>query len=206
MLQLGEDEITALPPVPFELILEHFTKVNGYHRERLIKAFASAIGVDIRPFLTEPAIQQALGARVQENVELIKTIPERFHTGLADRLRRELAEAPFDQDRLMRLLRDEYGSQGYNVRRICRDQTNKAIGQLSHLRQTQLGIERYQWETAGDERVRPAHVANDGLYFWWSQAPPTGHPGQAIQCRCVPIPVVTPADMDRLGGVEAPDL
>ena len=189
-----------------EIVLTHFARVNRYHRDRLRKAFASAVGVDIRPFLTEPAVQQALGQRVVENVDLVKTIPQRFHEGLAKRLQRELAEAPFDQQRVMGLLAEEYRSSGYNLRRLTRDQTSKAIGQLTQMRHNQLGIERYQWQTAGDERVRPSHVSNDGLYFWWSKPPATGHPGSAIQCRCVPVPVVTPEDMDRLGGVEAPDL
>lgn len=42
----------------------------------------------------------------------------------------------------------------------------------------------YVWRTARDERVRPAHAANEGRVFAWRDPPPTGHPGEAHQCRC----------------------
>lgn len=42
----------------------------------------------------------------------------------------------------------------------------------------------YTWRTARDDRVRPAHAANEGRVFAWSDPPATGHPGQGSNCRC----------------------
>ena len=100
-------------------------------------------------------------------------------------------DAPFDQQKLRGVLRREYKSSGYNLRRLTRDQTSKLTGQLNQARQTELGIARYRWQTSGDERVRPTHNDNDGQVFAWNSPPPaTGHPGEDVQCRCGAIAVI----------------
>lgn len=71
---------------------------------------------------------------------------------------------------------------------IARDQTSKMNGAFNQARQTSLGIDRYVWQTSGDERVREEHQANDGQVFSWNDPPATGHPGEDINCRCVAVP------------------
>ena len=74
---------------------------------------------------------------------------------------------------------------------LSRDQTTKLNASLTKLRQESAGITEYIWQTAGDERVRPTHKANDGKKFNWDKPPAkTGHPGTDINCRCVAIPVM----------------
>jgi SPP1 gp7 family putative phage head morphogenesis protein len=77
---------------------------------------------------------------------------------------------------------------------IARDQILKLNGQAQQLAQTEAGIEQYVWSTSEDERVRDSHQALDGTTQSWDD-PPTPddepvHPGEAINCRCVPVPVV----------------
>ena len=155
------------------------TRGMAYHRARFTKSMRRFFGVRV-DLVTDTPID--LPARIRENVDLIKTIPERYHDGLVARLQLLAEEAPFDQNRLMKALRSEYQSSGYNLRRLTRDQTNKLIGQLNEVRQTELGVERYVWATSGDDRVRPSHADNDGTEFAWSNPPATGHPGEEIQC------------------------
>ena len=163
-----------------------FMRINRWHRLRLIRTFQTALAVDITPLLPEPAINAWMTGKVAENVDLIRTIPPRLRDGVRADLLKLQAEAPFDRQALARVLRENYQSSGYNVRRITRDQTSKAVGQLTEIRQRQLGIEEYQWLTARDERVRPTHQMKDGRTFRWDSPPPdTGPPGQDIQCRCV---------------------
>lgn len=47
---------------------------------------------------------------------------------------------------------------------------------------------RYMWVTAGDEKVRPSHAANDLKIFDWDDPPPTGNPGDEPGCRCTAMP------------------
>ena len=54
-----------------------------------------------------------------------------------------------------------------------------------------MGISEYRWGTAGDERVRETHEANDGKVFRWDTPPAeTGHPGNDVQCRCTARPII----------------
>lgn len=57
---------------------------------------------------------------------------------------------------------------------------------------------RYVWLTAGDERVRASHAANDGKVFFWSDPPPTGNPGEEYGCRCVAVPYADVRDAAQL--------
>jgi Phage Mu protein F like protein len=50
--------------------------------------------------------------------------------------------------------------------------------------------ESYVWRTRRDGKVRIEHRRNDGQVFRWDEQPPTGHPGQAFNCRCEAIPYV----------------
>ena len=69
------------------------------------------------------------------------------------------------------MVRDEYQSSGYNLRRIVRDQGSKLNGQLNRMRQRQVGVQGFIWMSAGDARVRPEHQDFDGNSYWWSDPP-----------------------------------
>ena len=166
-----------------------FQQQKRAHTTKFRRAMRRYLGVRV-DLLTDTPIN--LEARITENVDLIKTIPGKFHDGLKKRLHDLQADTPFDEHKIAGMLNKEYKSAGYNLRRLTRDQNNKLIGQLNHSRQTEVGIDRYQWLTAGDERVRDTHAANDGSVFLWSDPPGTGEPGSEIQCRCVAIPIVSP--------------
>ena len=200
MLDTELEALLATPKagVPTELIEAQIARVEGYHRQRLIQTFRSALGVDVRMFLTRPAVAAFMAERIGENVDLVKTIPPRFHEGLKQRVGEGFREAPFDQQRLRTMLRDEYQSSGYNLRRLTRDQTNKQVGGLSRLRHGQLGITRFTWRSSQDERVRSTHAGYDGVTYEWAKAP-EGGPGAPIQCRCTAEPALGKADLDRLG-------
>ena len=168
-------------------------RLDGYHRARLIQTFRSALGIDIRPTLNDDAIRPLMDAWRRENVSLIRTIPQRLHEGLYQRMSATFAERPFDRQALSRILSTEFQSAGYNLRRLTRDQTGKAIGQLTQARHQQIGIEEYVWRTAQDERVRPTHAALDGTRQRYDSPPSVGNPGDDVMCRCISVPVIPEA-------------
>jgi len=75
---------------------------------------------------------------------------------------------------------------------IAVDQVGKLNGQLTELRQTNLGIEGYIWRNSEDRRVRDTHQASPRGFanrkFTWTNPPAEGHPGQPIRCRCYAEP------------------
>ena len=177
-----------------EEVAAQATRLSAYHRRRLIQTFRTALGIDIRPRLLDSAIEPLMSAWRQENISLIRTIPERFHGSLYQRVSETFAQQPFDQQALSKVLNREFKVSGSNLRRITRDQTSKAVGQFTHARHRQLGIQEYTWRTAQDERVRVTHQALEGSLQKWDSAPGVGHPGEDILCRCVAIPVIEEAD------------
>lgn len=73
---------------------------------------------------------------------------------------------------------------------IGRDQVNKLNGRLIRARFEAAGLMRYTWRTSRDERVRETHAALEGTE-WSFQFPPTiGNPGEEINCRCNPEPLM----------------
>lgn len=85
---------------------------------------------------------------------------------------------------------------------IARDQTLKLNAQINETRQTNANVTSFVWSTSGDERVREAHAACDGITYSWDIGAPAGPdgelltPGMDFQCRCVALPVI-----DELEGI-----
>ena len=165
-------------------------RLRRWHRDRFTRLMSRALGVSIGPLSSELALQTIMTTAIRQNADLIKTIPTRHHAALKQKLIQLADSAPFDEAELARVLEDTYQSSGYNLRRLTRDQTSKMVGRLNQARQQQVGLTQYIWSTSGDNRVRPTHVANDGLTFSWDQPPATGHPGEDVQCRCVALAVL----------------
>ena len=176
-----------------EEVAAHAARLNGYHKRRLVQTFRAALGVDIRPVLADSAIEPLMTAWRRENISLIQTIPERFHESLSRRVGETFAERPFDKQALSKVLNREFKVSGSNLRRLTRDQTSKAIGQLTRARHQQLGISEYTWRTAQDERVRPTHAALDGTRQRYDSPPSVGNPGDDVMCRCISVPVIPEA-------------
>lgn len=65
--------------------------------------------------------------------------------------------------------------------------TGKPI-QLS-LKQSQATTQ-YVWRSRRDQRVRLAHLINDGRIFSWANPPESGNPGDDFNCRCTAEPYV----------------
>ena len=201
------DDLLAQPVhgIPTSDIQRALNRMNGWHYQRMVATFRTALGVDIRALMAAPEVNQFMTAKLTENIDLIKTIPERLHASLARHISAEFVQAPFDQQALSRILRQEFKSSGWNLRRLTRDQVGKSIGNLNQIRQRQIGIDSYIWVSSQDQRVRPTHAANSGRMFAWS-APPaaTGHPGQDVLCRCIPRAIITDSLRNRLRGVAGP--
>lgn len=82
---------------------------------------------------------------------------------------------------------------------IARDQVANLNREVSRYRQQAVGVTEYRWVTSMDERVRPEHASLNGKKFRWDDPPPEGHPGEAIQCRCVARPLPPDGDEDLFG-------
>jgi SPP1 gp7 family putative phage head morphogenesis protein len=72
----------------------------------------------------------------------------------------------------------------------ARDQSAKNFGEFNKLKQENLGIEKFEWSSSGDSRVRESHVEYNGKVYNWQSGTESGlFPGSDYQCRCIDIPV-----------------
>lgn len=157
-------------------------KTSDWNDKQWKKTLKTTVGIDI--FQSEPWLTSHLEVFTTENVNLITSLKNQpldqieeltlrgFQQGVRHETIRKQIEERFDVARSRAKL-------------IARDQVSKLNGQLTELRQTEMGIEEYRWHDSDDSRVRPTHRRHDGEIFRWDKPPAdTGHPGQDFQCRC----------------------
>lgn len=73
---------------------------------------------------------------------------------------------------------------------IARDQIGTLTSTVFIARAGQFGVQRYQWWSRRDNRVRDLHVRLHGTIRRIDDPHPTeGHPGDAINCRCGRRPI-----------------
>lgn len=182
----------ALQKTAGTVATKHLQAIAARHKARFHQVMRRFLGVRA-DFMSDAFLGPLLYQAVQDNVSLIVTIPSRLHASMTADLQKLGRAALFDEKKLADLVAKNYGSAGYNLRRIARDQTSKLVGQLNQHRQTQAGIDQYKWRDSGDASVRASHRANNGKVFRWDSPPPaTGHPGHDVQCRCVPLAYIPP--------------
>ena len=166
--------------------------VSEYNQYLLANGMKRVLGFDI--FFGQPYLKAELNMFATLNTSLIvgmvdetiSKVQKDVMLGFTQGVRAE--EIAKDLEKYIDPLN---GTVRSRARLIARDQVNKLNGQLTELRQNELGIERYTWRTMGDERVRESHAAKDGKVFEWSDPPAdTGNPGEDIQCRCYAEPIL----------------
>lgn len=156
--------------------------------EGLSKALKRVVGIDLKNVFPDSATKNQFKSFIAENVSLIKSIPEQYF-GQIEQIVRRGAAAGDRAQKTAEKIRARYSVTKNRAKLIARDQANKLYGTITQIRQTSMGVEKYEWSTSLDERVRPSHAAREGKVFSWDDPPEDGHPGQPINCRCTAIPV-----------------
>lgn len=167
----------------------YFATAVTKRSDAALKAILREAGITVR-FRMTTGMRDVFEATVQENVGLIKSIPQQYLGEVQGLVMRSVA-AGRDLKFLTRELRTRYGITQRRAAFIALDQNNKATSALQRARQTELGIEQGVWmhSHAGKE-PRPTHLANDGKVFsitegWYDPDPKVRRriwPGELINC------------------------
>lgn len=161
--------------------------VSRHNLGQFRKVFKRSLGVD--PFQVEPYLEGEITNLVEQNVNLIKTVDERHFSEIQETVFRGARQGKSTQE-ISRMIRERGKVAKSRADLIARDQVNKFNGQLNKLRQQDVGVKRYRWRTALDERVRPQHAEREGKIYEWNNPPSDGHPGEPINCRCYAEPIL----------------
>lgn len=150
---------TAINEIPFI-----GNQIADYNETQFQKVNRSIFGIDI--FIEEPYLQDQLALFARQNTQLITSLPEQDLLQIAGIVERGLQEGR----RFTELVSEIQKRVGITTRRanlIARDQTAKLNASLTMLRQQNIGIKTYRWQTSGDERVRASHRVMDGKICSW---------------------------------------
>ena len=140
--------------------------------------------------------QDKLKAMMIENINLIKSIPEKYFTELTT-----VTMQSITRGRDLAYLKDEikkrYGVVERRAALIARDQNNKATSIITHIEYEELGITEAVWKhNPGSKQPRHEHVmANNKVYdiskgMFFESAGRYVFPGEEINCGCTSEPVI----------------
>jgi SPP1 gp7 family putative phage head morphogenesis protein len=169
----------------YAVAAEFGERTSRFNKQQLGAQVHAAIGVPLSAI--EKPVRDRLDEFAARNVDLIKTVPDRYF----DSLRQTVLEAFRVGDPPASMaadLADRYEISKSDALRIARDQIGKLNGQVNQDRQRSMGLDSYIWRGVQDNRERDEHLEREGLLFSWDDPPPDGHPGEPIQCRCSPEP------------------
>ncbi len=160
-------------------------KVNQSSENNISRALEAKFDApDLARIIQTEGLQQTLEAKIAENANLIKTIPEDYLNKVEQAIFRNMTAGASE----FGLQREIFIIQRKTLARakfIARDQTAKTNAAITQARQEALGVEEYVWVTSMDERVRDSHKRKNGKRFRWDDPPKdTGHPGTDYNCRC----------------------
>lgn len=174
--------------------------VEKFGTAQTARIIGESISIDprkIRDVLTGKPLAPLLNVWAEVNAELIKGIDKAQIDQVRDLVVSAQATGQ-SAEALAKQIEERAGVSESRSRMIARDQVGKLNAAVSAERQLSLGVEQYTWQTALDERVRPAHKARQGQVFSWSKPPSDGHPGEPVNCRCVARPIIPP-EIDIFG-------
>jgi SPP1 gp7 family putative phage head morphogenesis protein len=160
-------------------------RTSQVQRRELAKQIKAGLGVDVA--IDESRTRDILQYFATENATRIANVPEKMHLDVANLTMRALSKRMTPETYATELRKIVDGGETW-ARQIARDQIGTLNGQLTEVRQLELGITHYLWETRRDGRVRDTHVAREGQSYPWSRAPAGGHPGIDYGCRCTAKP------------------
>jgi len=177
-------------------------KENTKQWQEVVK---NLIGVPI--FVNEPWLIEHIDRFVSQNITLITKLKDEVKADVTGTIQRGIAQGKRVETIKKEILGTKLEKGVFTkiekrASLIARDQVNKLNGQLAELRQKEVGIDKYYWRTAFDERVRTSHVMLEGRLCRWDDSTKYSddggvtwldrgnlgatmyHPGQDFQCRC----------------------
>ncbi|HEY8836213.1 MAG TPA: phage minor head protein [Dehalococcoidia bacterium] len=147
-------------------------------------------------FKMTAAQRDIVNATINQNVQLIKSIPAQYLTQVQGSVMRSV-QTGRDLGTLSKELQDHYGVTKRRAAFIARSQNNLATSSMDRARRLELGLDESQWmHSGGGKHPRPTHVAMSGKRFkteqgmWDSAVKRYVFAGCEPGCRCVSRAVV----------------
>lgn len=184
----------ALSPWAYATATRMITEVAAREGKAWRKV-AETMGLQIGQELRSVRLEETIRSLRNEQVRLITSLPieaaERVHT---------LALQGLEQGTRAKEIAAEIMRTGEVTKSratlIARTEVARTATTLTRVRAESVGSTHYQWVTARDTDVRPAHKKLDSRIFAWDDPPIAEengirhHPGMFPNCRCIALPII----------------
>jgi SPP1 gp7 family putative phage head morphogenesis protein len=198
-LQLAMNEIAKRWQAQFDvgapMLAEYFATAVRFRTDSALKAALRKGGFSVEFRLT-PAVKDILGATIEANVGLIRSIPAQYLTQVQGMVMRSV-QTGRDAGQLYADIRSQFNVTRRRAALISRDQSNKATSAIREARNKEAGITESVWmHSSGGKKPRPKHVKANGTVYKTGVGLPIGDkgefvlPGESINCRCVSRAVI----------------
>ena len=177
-----EGSITSLYIV-LRLRLEQWAaRLERAHRGKWRGAILTATGIDISTMVGAGDMRMPVGAAIERNVGLIKSVSEQTRTRIGEAVFRGLTRrAPAPE--VAREIRQAVAMSRRRALNIAADQMVKLASALNEERRREAGIDTFEWVHSGKVHFRPEHLARNGRRFS-DDNPPDDMPGELPFCGC----------------------
>lgn len=200
-LQSAIDDLTKRWKKRFDkgskALAEYFARQAYSNGDRVMMKILKDAGMTVE-FKMTSTMRDVMRATIEQNVGLIKSIPEQYLTQVQGAVMRSV-QAGRDLGGLTKELEEQFGVTRRRAALIARNQNNMATASMTRVRQVEVGIVEAVWlHSHGGREPRPTHLANTGKRYnvaegWFDPDPRVRRriwPGELINCRCVPKAVV----------------
>lgn len=174
------------------------SQIGDWNTKQFKQSIKTVVGVD--PISKNQGYQTLIQSWSKENSRLITSIQANLLDDVAGVTQRGMSAGKSIND-ISKEIKDRYGVTKSRARTIARTEVGKLNGNLTKLRNEELGIRTYTWVTSNDERVRDSHKALNGMLCKWDDDTVysddngkswkrrsgkmfIGKPGDDINCRC----------------------
>lgn len=179
------------------ILADYFSLDVSKRSDAQLKKILKDAGFTVKFTMTK-AQKDVLQATVNQNVSLIKSIPQKYFTDVEGLVMRSVT-AGRDLSIVAKGLEKTYGVTKRRAAHIALDQNNKATASLTRARQIEVGITEAVWmHSGGGKHPRPTHMAAgkrkqkyDVAKGWYDPHESKYiFPGELVNCRCVSLPVI----------------
>lgn len=169
-----------------ERFVKNVNRVNRHNLEQQMKVK----GINL--VANEPWLKDFIQQRIKDNVRYIKNIENEVYQRI-EQVVREGVENGASAKTMRKAIMEQTDISEGRAQFLALDQAGSILGQMTAERHQRLGIEKFIWDTSGDERVRDSHREFDGQVFSYNDPPIVNGrsvlPGEDYRCRCVALPV-----------------
>lgn len=181
-IEAAEDSLSRVVLLLRPALQRWALSVERWHRGKWRGAVLSATGVDIGTMIGPEDVRGTIGAAIERNVALVKSVSDEARGRISEAVFRGLNQRRAARD-VATDIRAAVSMSRARALRIASDQTVKIASALDQERRREAGLDAWEWRHSGKKHPRADHVARNGVEYTDTDAP-ADLPGELPFCGC----------------------